>query len=353
MDFTEIRPEEDDEAEAGALKIDQFRKIKESLGFGAHEGGYRIFLIPDADRMTAQAANSVLKILEEPPEGWIFFLTASDPDSGSSHGSFSLPIAEASPLRHGNPQETSHGLGYRRRKTKTRRRTRRRELGPRARSCLGRISEHRQMLFDFLERPQGALNSLVDWASQNDRNFNLLSDQLELLCLDLIRWSISEQASQSYAWMNFDGAMALKNHVGNLLTYFKHPKKRALLDRPFRTNRTSPAGTHAGESQTSDPGYSDSLAGGLRPSDPSPGSGKEFSGRWIFREISFHVETGRIRRYRRALRAAGKACCSRLIAGLLSPTRAKSSSKPERRHALSEKRALRFLHRARKTCFFH
>src|SRR6185312_5189559 len=47
--------------------------------FGSHEGSYRIFLIPNADRMTPQAANSVLKILEEPPRGWIFFLTASDP----------------------------------------------------------------------------------------------------------------------------------------------------------------------------------------------------------------------------------------------------------------------------------
>ena len=71
------------------------------------------------------------------------------------------------------------------------------------------LSEHRQMLFDFLERPQGALSALVDWAAQNDTNFNLLSDQLELLCLDLIRWSLSEQAHEAYVWVELrwrDGA---------------------------------------------------------------------------------------------------------------------------------------------------
>ena len=52
VDFTEIRPENAEEGSTGSLKIDQFRKLKETLGFGAHEGGYRIFLIPDADRMT-------------------------------------------------------------------------------------------------------------------------------------------------------------------------------------------------------------------------------------------------------------------------------------------------------------
>ena len=132
VDFTEIRPEDEEEGRPGSLKIDQFRKLKESQGFGAHEGGYRIFLIPDADRMTPQAANSVLKILEEPPKGWIFFLTASDP-------TLVLPTVlsrcQSLKLRPFDPdtlKQTSFGRGHRRRKTKTRRRTRWRKLGTRA-----------------------------------------------------------------------------------------------------------------------------------------------------------------------------------------------------------------------------
>ena len=71
VDFTEVLPEDSDgeSISTGTLKVDQFRRIKQTLGFGAHEGAYRIILIPNADRMTVQAANSVLKLLEEPPLG--------------------------------------------------------------------------------------------------------------------------------------------------------------------------------------------------------------------------------------------------------------------------------------------
>ena len=95
VDFTEVLPEDSGDGSSssstGTLKVDQFREIKRKLGFGAHEGAYRIVLIPNADRMTVQAANSVLKLLEEPPPGWLFFLTASDPTLGATHHSFALP----------------------------------------------------------------------------------------------------------------------------------------------------------------------------------------------------------------------------------------------------------------------
>lgn len=81
VDFTEIQSEEsenDPGNDSGTLKIDQFRKLKSSLGFSGGTGKYRVILIPNADRMTIQAANSVLKLLEEPPAGWIFLLTSSD-----------------------------------------------------------------------------------------------------------------------------------------------------------------------------------------------------------------------------------------------------------------------------------
>ena len=51
--------------DGGTLKIDQFRDLRSQAGFGAHEGNYRIFLISNAERMTPQAANSMLKLLEE------------------------------------------------------------------------------------------------------------------------------------------------------------------------------------------------------------------------------------------------------------------------------------------------
>ena len=189
VDFGEIRPENAEEGGSSSLKIDQFRKLKESLGFSAHEGGYRIFLIPDADRMTPQAANSILKILEEPPRGWIFLLTASDPTLVlptvlSRCQSLKLRPFDTETLKKllsasgivGEKQKLGAALGGG-------------SWGRALALASDKISEHRQLLFDFLERPQGALSALVDWAAQGDSNYRLLSDQLELICLDLIRWS--------------------------------------------------------------------------------------------------------------------------------------------------------------------
>lgn len=225
VDFTEIRPEDEDEGKTGTLKIDQFRKLKETQGFGAHEGGYRIFLIPDADRMTTQAANSVLKLLEEPPKGWIFFLTASDPTLVlptvlSRCQSLKLRPFDPDTLRKllsaagivGEKQKLGAALGGG-------------SWGRALKLASDESASHRQLLFDFLERPQGALNPIVDWAGQGDTNFGLMCDQLELLCLDLIRWSISEQTPSTFGWNNFDGAMALKNHVDILLKVLKSPER--------------------------------------------------------------------------------------------------------------------------------
>ena len=56
IDFQEISADVEEGA-TGSVKIDQFRELKETLGFGAMAGTYRITLIRDADRMTPQAAN--------------------------------------------------------------------------------------------------------------------------------------------------------------------------------------------------------------------------------------------------------------------------------------------------------
>ena len=55
------------------------------------------------------------------------------------------------------------------------------------------VLEHRQILFNFLERPQGVLGNLVDWAAQTPEKLGLLLDQLEMISLDLIRSSVSTQ----------------------------------------------------------------------------------------------------------------------------------------------------------------
>jgi len=61
------------------IGIEQIRAVKHQVVLKLSGGGYRVILISRADRMTSAAANSLLKLLEEPPPRTILFLTTSAP----------------------------------------------------------------------------------------------------------------------------------------------------------------------------------------------------------------------------------------------------------------------------------
>jgi DNA polymerase III subunit delta' len=60
------------------ISIEQMRLLKERAQFKPLNGARRIFLIDHIDRANEQAANSLLKILEEPPEHLILMLAAEN-----------------------------------------------------------------------------------------------------------------------------------------------------------------------------------------------------------------------------------------------------------------------------------
>src|SRR6266850_906826 len=60
------------------LSIPQMRQLKESAQFKPSRGSRRVFLIDHVDRSGDQAANSMLKTLEEPPEHLILIMTAEN-----------------------------------------------------------------------------------------------------------------------------------------------------------------------------------------------------------------------------------------------------------------------------------
>jgi len=60
------------------ISIQQTRLLKERALFLPHKGNRRIFLIDHVDRANDQAANSLLKTLEEPPTHLILILTAEN-----------------------------------------------------------------------------------------------------------------------------------------------------------------------------------------------------------------------------------------------------------------------------------
>jgi DNA polymerase-3 subunit delta' len=61
------------------ISIPQMRMLKERAQFKPLKGAHRVFLIDRIDRANEQAANSLLKTLEEPPDHLILFLTATNP----------------------------------------------------------------------------------------------------------------------------------------------------------------------------------------------------------------------------------------------------------------------------------
>ena len=63
-----------------SIPVDDIREMIRICSQYPLEGGNRVVMIPDADNMTFQAQNSLLKILEEPPKNTYFLLTSSHPD---------------------------------------------------------------------------------------------------------------------------------------------------------------------------------------------------------------------------------------------------------------------------------
>lgn len=61
--------------EGGSIKIDQIRMLQQEAGKTPHLHENRVCIIKEAGRMTVQAQNSLLKLLEEPPQGFVFILT--------------------------------------------------------------------------------------------------------------------------------------------------------------------------------------------------------------------------------------------------------------------------------------
>lgn len=59
-----------------AVTVDEIRRIGRFLSMTAHDGAYRIVIVDPADDMNANAANALLKNLEEPPARTLFVLIA-------------------------------------------------------------------------------------------------------------------------------------------------------------------------------------------------------------------------------------------------------------------------------------
>jgi DNA polymerase-3 subunit delta' len=81
-DFKILSPQEDDAAEEGKkrssqwITVESIRMLADFVYTGAHRRGNRVVLVYPAEALNIAAANALLKMLEEPPEGVIFILVS-------------------------------------------------------------------------------------------------------------------------------------------------------------------------------------------------------------------------------------------------------------------------------------
>ena len=87
-DFRLIQPEvlslDGEETESGKkpskqISVDQIRGLADFFGMSAHQGGRRVIVVHPAEAMNTNAANALLKNLEEPPQGLLFILVSHKP----------------------------------------------------------------------------------------------------------------------------------------------------------------------------------------------------------------------------------------------------------------------------------
>jgi DNA polymerase-3 subunit delta' len=69
-DFLVVSPDK------GVIKIDQIRQLTRELSYPPYESTMRVVVLEDVQTMRREAANSLLKTLEEPPENNLLILTA-------------------------------------------------------------------------------------------------------------------------------------------------------------------------------------------------------------------------------------------------------------------------------------
>lgn len=73
-DYAEIDP-------GGTIGVDEIRAIQAEISLRPHYGDKKVYFVADAERMTVQAQNSLLKTLEEPPPYGVIILTTSNPSA--------------------------------------------------------------------------------------------------------------------------------------------------------------------------------------------------------------------------------------------------------------------------------
>ena len=205
LDLYWFDPESSDEGtRLGTHKIEAFRELKGKLGLGPSNEPFKAVVIADADRMTPPAANSILKMLEEPPKNWIFILTASDssrllPTILSRCMEVKLSPIPSAPLF--SILKASKGLDF----NSTRGQVAARSANGSLTRALQFSSEEvwtlREQILGLLSSPAHEWMKLIDSLSKSQFQAHLGLDLLESIFSDMLLSQIKENAHE---WTNQD-----------------------------------------------------------------------------------------------------------------------------------------------------
>lgn len=66
--------------DGSTVKIQQIKELQKRFSLKGMEGSHQVYIIEDADRMTLEASNSLLKFLEEPEGNTVAILLVEEPD---------------------------------------------------------------------------------------------------------------------------------------------------------------------------------------------------------------------------------------------------------------------------------
>ena len=183
VDLVELTSESatDSASASDTIKIDALRDLKNSARFGSFNSAFRFIIIPGAERLTPQATNSLLKVLEEPPDQWVFILTVSDRSLLLPTIASRCQVLRLSPLPEtqcARIVETTSGIPAEQALTQSRL----------ALGCLFRALEElkseklakaRDQVREFIRDPQTHYLATIDWAAQSTAEHSALIDLLE------------------------------------------------------------------------------------------------------------------------------------------------------------------------------
>lgn len=79
MNFTDVKLVEKPR-ERATLGVEPIKLLREDMFLSATESDYKVYIIDDAETMTPEAQNALLKVLEEPPSSVVILLLSTEAD---------------------------------------------------------------------------------------------------------------------------------------------------------------------------------------------------------------------------------------------------------------------------------